>query len=105
MKGAPFDRRPLDHRALIRRQSVDACGEHGLDRRRNGAGAIARLGPHRHHLLKEQRVSFGGLEQPLPLLRCEVGASLDPLEQRPGLGRGEGRERDHDAAIAADLGP
>ncbi len=105
VKGAPLDRRPLDHRALIRGQSVDACGEHGLDRRRNGAGAVARLGPHRHHLLEEQRVALGGLEQPLPLIRGEVGAPLDPLEQCPGFGRGEGRERDHDAALAADTGP
>ena len=52
----PLDRAPLEHRALRGVELVEAGGEQGLERRRDGDLAFCLRG-HRHHLGHEQRVA------------------------------------------------
>ena len=67
--------------ALVRLEAVDARGEQRLDRRRNANLPEVVLGAHRQHLLDEQRVAFGCLEEALAQVRRQLGAREQLLDE------------------------
>ena len=91
-------RRPLDHDAIDRTEPVEASGQERLDRRRDhdradladqdpASAVIPSQDPvvqeHREHLLDEQRVALGGLDDLRSDLRVELRG---PEEVRRDLG-------------------
>ena len=113
------DGRSFDDDAIDRAEPVEACGQERLDRRRDRDGTdvpdqdpsvvvIAFQDPvvekHREHLLDEERVAFGGLDDLRLHCRVEVGASQQVLGHLHALVIGE-RLQDEDVMPIGLLAP
>ena len=91
MEQAPLHRRPLEGAAFVGLEPVDARGEERVDRRRHLVLAGPRIvGQHREHLLDEERVALGRLDDPpaepgrqvvLPEQRVDEAVRLDRLQR------------------------
>src|SRR5215211_3110109 len=83
---AAYDGGPLDHRALVVAQLVEALRQQGLDRRWHRHGhrrfAVVGLGEHRGHLLEEKRVPFRRLPYPAHLARPRLAAAKPAWQGR-----------------------
>ena len=67
-----FDRSALEHRPLVRLEPVDAGREQRLDRRRHGVVCgVGIVGEHREHLLDEQRVALGRVDDAIAERRSD----------------------------------
>src|SRR6266511_3245938 len=81
MEDAPFDRAALEHRALLRREPVDARRQERLERQRDRERLVAVLALHRDELLNEERVPFGRLDDARSLLAAELAERLDEMRR------------------------
>jgi hypothetical protein len=59
VEASTLDRGPLDDCPLARFETVDAGGQHSLDRWRDGEFVPLSLRPHGEQLLNEEGVTFG----------------------------------------------
>ena len=79
------DCRSAEHHALFGSQAVQARDEEGLNARRHGqlvSGAGALLADHREHLLDEERVAAGGVDDALARVRGLRGMELELADER-----------------------
>jgi hypothetical protein len=90
VENEPFDRAALQHAALSGLELIEPRCEEGLDGRRHGDLA-ALPGRHRDHLLDEERVAAGRLEDALAELRLDSLVELG--DQRRSLFRSERLEQ------------
>ncbi len=74
-------RAALEHASLARLELVEARSQQRLDRRRHRDVPHPLLGEHRNHLLDEERVAAGGLEDPLAQRRVESLVRQEGLDQ------------------------
>ena len=66
MEQPTLDRGALQHRALPRLEAIDPGREERLDRRRHAlVRRLGIVGEHREHLLDEQRIALGGVDDPI----------------------------------------
>jgi hypothetical protein len=88
VKHLPVHGRRFDHRALPIIQSIEACGEERLDRRRHFVLHLdaARLGNQRVHLLGKQRVALRCLNDAVPSAVGQTGAPTKILNELCALG-------------------
>ena len=94
-----FDRSALQHRALPRLEAIDPGREERLDRRRHRLVRSLRIvGEHGEHLLDEQRIALGGVDDPVAKRGSDVPAVQQPVDQMLRLVVAERRERDEPRA-------
>ena len=89
MECPAFDRAALEHLALGRMELVEAGSEQCLDRRRHAHVPIGRVTDEADHLLDEERVPFGCVEDPAAQLVTDVGFVEQALDELFGLARAE----------------
>ena len=82
----PLDRSALEHRPLTRLEAVDAGGEERMNRRRHGVVCrVGIVGEHGEHLLDEQRVALGRVDDAIAERRSDRSSGHQPLDQILGL--------------------
>ena len=81
------DRCSLEHRTLGRPETVETSGEDSLDGRgeRDPLADPSLLGEHGEHLLEEERVPFGRLDDSFPCLIRQGGFTDEVLDERSRL--------------------
>ena len=90
-----LDGRALEHRPLARLEPVDASPEERLDRRRHGlVCGVGVVSQHCEHLLDEQRVPLGRVDDAITKRRSDLPVVHEPLDQPLGLVVVERREGD-----------
>ena len=94
-----FDRGALQHRTLPRLEAIDPGREERLDRRRHRlVRNLGIVGEHGEHLLDEQRIALGGMDDPVAKRRSDLPAVQQPVDQMLRLVVVERRERDEPRA-------
>ena len=95
----PLDRSALEHRPLTRLEPVDAGREERLNRRRHGVVCcLGIVGEHGEHLLDEQRVALGRVDDAIAERGSDVAVVHQPLDQILGLVVAQRGERDEGRA-------
>ena len=91
MTQPPFHRSALEHRSLDRLEAVDAGGQECLNRGRDGVrSGLGIVGEHREHLLDEEWVAFGRVDDALPKRRRDRFVVDQPADELLGVGAGQG---------------
>ena len=108
MEHLALDRSALDHRALVGVEPVQARGQEQVDRRRHGdvrqildrsprtalESEEAVVDQHREHLLDEERVALGGLEDPVTRDLRDVGSPEEVVDELRRIVAGQRLKQD-----------